>query len=75
MKVSNFDQELAELRVEEEKQAAIASARMALSGVGQADCEECGRPIGEARRAAMPSATRCFSCQEAFETERRRVAR
>lgn len=75
MRISNFEQEMAEQRVEEEKEAAIAGARRALAGLGQADCEECGRPIGEARRKAIPSAIRCFACQDAMEAERRKVAR
>ncbi|WP_429813590.1 TraR/DksA C4-type zinc finger protein [Ensifer sp. B1-9] len=72
MKVGNFERELAEQRVEDEKEAAIASARKALSGVGRDDCDECGRPIGQARRKVMPSATRCFSCQQAHEEGNRR---
>ncbi|MTH95986.1 TraR/DksA C4-type zinc finger protein [Roseibium sp. RKSG952] len=30
-------------------------------------CEECGDEIEEARREAMPSATRCVLCQDIFE--------
>tara|TARA_B100001123_G_C15117699_1_gene950044 strand:+ start:273 stop:539 length:267 start_codon:yes stop_codon:yes gene_type:complete len=28
------------------------------------DCEECGEPIPEARRAAVQGVRRCFACQE-----------
>jgi RNA polymerase-binding transcription factor DksA len=30
-------------------------------------CEVCGGPIGEDRLAAVPEATRCVSCQVAWE--------
>lgn len=30
-------------------------------------CEECGDEIEEARREAMPSATRCVHCQDILE--------
>ncbi|MNF08968.1 hypothetical protein D3C80_2095150 [compost metagenome] len=72
MRLGNFERELAEQRVEEEKEVAIANARKALSCIGRVDCDECGRPIREARRKAMPSATRCFACQEAHEEGKRR---
>ncbi len=31
------------------------------------DCEECGDPIGEARKKVMPSARLCLSCQTLLE--------
>jgi phage/conjugal plasmid C-4 type zinc finger TraR family protein len=37
---------------------------------GALECEGCGEPIPERRRAAMPSATRCAPCQEAMEKPR-----
>lgn len=30
-------------------------------------CEDCGEPIPEARRLAVPGCTRCRDCQEEFE--------
>ncbi|HKC19101.1 MAG TPA: TraR/DksA C4-type zinc finger protein [Candidatus Dormibacteraeota bacterium] len=30
-------------------------------------CEVCGKPIGEERLGAVPDATRCISCQGAWE--------
>ena len=30
-------------------------------------CEVCGGPIGDERLAAVPDATRCISCQAAWE--------
>ena len=31
------------------------------------ECEECGDPIPEARRKAVPGCTRCIQCQQEFE--------
>ncbi|WP_457812940.1 TraR/DksA C4-type zinc finger protein [Sinorhizobium meliloti] len=75
MRIGNFDRELSEQRVEQEKEAAITAARSALAGHGLNECEECGKPIGEARRRAMPSATRCILCQDTHERELRKVNR
>lgn len=51
----------------------IAAARAQVQGEGADDCEDCGAPIGPARRAALPSATRCVDCQE--RRERRKELR
>lgn len=45
----------------------IAAARAQIEGEGADECEDCGAPIGAARRAALPSATRCVDCQERRE--------
>lgn len=34
------------------------------------DCVDCGEPIGDQRKAAMPSAIRCLACQQAKEAKR-----
>lgn len=35
---------------------------------GESDiCEDCGRPIGAERMAALPASTRCISCQSQWE--------
>lgn len=34
-------------------------------------CEDCGRPIGAERMAALPTSTRCVSCQSAWEQSQR----
>jgi phage/conjugal plasmid C-4 type zinc finger TraR family protein len=34
-------------------------------GLALARCEQCGAPIPEARRAAVPGVRRCVECQEA----------
>lgn len=75
MRIGNFDREVSEQRVEQEKEAAIAAARSALAGPGLLECEECGKPIGEARRRAMPSATRCIICQDLHEREPRKATK
>ena len=45
----------------------IAAVRARIDGDGADDCEDCGAPIMPARRAALPSATRCVDCQERRE--------
>ncbi len=47
------------------EQAAVAEERRARGGYGV--CERCGRPIGDERLAALPSATRCVACQSEWE--------
>lgn len=59
--------EAAELAVAAECDAQIAATRARLAAAGNADCIECGEPIGEARLAALPSAIRCIGCQSGFE--------
>ncbi len=34
-------------------------------------CEDCGRPIGAERLAALPKSTRCVRCQSAWEQANR----
>lgn len=65
---SDFDREVGELRVEQERQARIDAARAALKQQGRDECE-CGATISPARRRACPSATRCLECQEIAEQE------
>ena len=51
---------------------AVDHARQALaSGAGRPDCEDCGEPIPEARRQAVPGVRRCVACQEAHDAETR----
>lgn len=44
---------------------ALARARLRArqGGEGRADCAECGEPIPEARRRAVPGASLCLDCQ------------
>ncbi|PWC14219.1 DksA/TraR family C4-type zinc finger protein [Brenneria roseae subsp. americana] len=47
---------------------AIARARSQLKqGESALHCEECGTPIPEARRDALPGVRYCIQCQEQFD--------
>jgi len=49
---------------------AIARARRQLHhGPGLTHCEECGTPIPQARRRALPSVRLCIHCQEDADRE------
>lgn len=43
-------------------------------GVSLKYCEECGEPIPEARRRALPGVRLCITCQEEADKEQRAVA-
>jgi phage/conjugal plasmid C-4 type zinc finger TraR family protein len=48
---------------------AVKRARSQMAaGESLAECEECGEPIPEARRKAVPGVRRCVQCQEAAES-------
>ena len=52
-------------RLQESERRHIAQIRRALERIeaGKHDsCERCGQPVGRARQAAMPEATRCLAC-------------
>lgn len=69
MKVGDAAIELAERRVEMERDAGVARIQRALSGSsGRLVCD-CGEPIGEARRQAMPNAEDCINCATFKERE------
>ena len=51
------------------EQAARSADRLAHGEQGQ--CEDCGRPIGAERIAALPWSTRCVRCQSAWEQANR----
>lgn len=65
------DADLAQPRIERERDQAIAAIRALTQGDGQDDCISCADPIEEARRKAVPSARRCTTCQEAAERRAR----
>ncbi len=47
---------------------AVERARRRLGqGDGLTHCEECGEPIPQARRRALPGVRRCITCQEAMD--------
>lgn len=55
--------EHAEAMVDLERDTAVAGIRRGLTAPGSASCSDCGEDISPERRAAMPSARRCASCQ------------
>ncbi|EHS51508.1 DnaK suppressor protein [Rhizobium sp. PDO1-076] len=65
---SEFDREIGEERVEQERQARINAASAALKQQGREQCG-CGATISQARRRVHPSATRCLECQVIVEKE------
>lgn len=69
MSAGNRYFDLAELRTEQEREAAITAARAALQSAGTIECLDCGCTISIARRRVYPSATRCLECQEFAEKE------
>lgn len=73
MKAGEREIEIAELRVEQERECGVARIRARLDAAGQDDCTDCGEQIDAARRAALPSAVRCMRCQGIFERARRSV--
>lgn len=67
---SNASLDLASLREQQERDAMIAQAVAAVEAEGSAECESCGEPIPEKRRAAAPFARRCIECQTFLEQEK-----
>lgn len=59
--------EAAEASFARQTESTIARIRAGLDEPGDVTCHGCGEEIEAARRAAMPSATRCIRCQEAIE--------
>jgi phage/conjugal plasmid C-4 type zinc finger TraR family protein len=52
-----------------ERTLARMRAAVAHRGHGPEWCEDCGEPISEARRRAVPWCTRCVICQERAERQ------
>ena len=44
-----------------------ARARIKQGNTSATHCDDCGEPIPEARRAAVPGVRRCVACQSAQE--------
>jgi len=55
---------------EAERDRSVARIRQAMCQKGDKFCVDCGCEIGLARRAAMPSAIRCITCQTAHEARK-----
>ncbi|WP_163266485.1 TraR/DksA C4-type zinc finger protein [Chelativorans alearense] len=75
MKAGNAAIELSERRVAQEVEAGVARVRAALagtSGVLRTVCD-CGEPISEARRRAVPNTDKCVDCAMGIEKGRRRA--
>ncbi|QKJ86519.1 DksA/TraR family C4-type zinc finger protein [Paramixta manurensis] len=50
---------------------AVSRARRQLhSGASASECQECGEPIPEARRQALPGVQYCLACQQARDKQR-----
>ena len=47
-----------------------ARARISGGGEGSTHCDECGDPIPEGRRRALPGARTCVQCQSSRDTRR-----
>ena len=55
-----------EEQIEDSVRDAIAGARARLpAGTSLTHCEECGEPIAERRRVALPGVRTCIACQAA----------
>jgi phage/conjugal plasmid C-4 type zinc finger TraR family protein len=67
---SNSALELAELRAEQERDAAICAAMQAVETRGSPVCVDCEGVIPTERRQAAPFATRCIDCQMFHEQEK-----
>ena len=74
MRISNADIELAEQRVEQEKDRRVGRIRATLDVVGSPTCVACGDDIDPERIAALPSARRCITCEQRLERLKRRRA-
>ena len=59
------DEAIKQVRAAGEEQARHAAEARDRGAYGS--CEVCGRPIGRDRLTAVPEATRCVSCQGAWE--------
>ncbi|AGA90683.1 phage/conjugal plasmid C-4 type zinc finger protein, TraR family [Thioflavicoccus mobilis 8321] len=61
--------DMAQAHIEQETALRIERIRRnAKPGVGRAHCIDCGQPIPAARRASVPGASRCVTCQSLIET-------
>ncbi|WP_028536168.1 TraR/DksA family transcriptional regulator [Paludibacterium yongneupense] len=56
-----------ELEEQHREQALAAQARRQPNGHSYSHCEDCGEPIPEGRRKAMPGCHRCIPCQQLHE--------
>lgn len=78
MKAGNAMIELAESRVAMEVEAGVAKVRARLTGSSGRFVCDCGEPISEARRRAVPHTDQCVDCamvgeRRSFDRLRRRA--
>ncbi len=66
---SNRALDLANSLAERERDAGIEAASKALQCNGITHCIDCQKPIPPRRREAIPSAKRCFLCQQTYELD------
>jgi phage/conjugal plasmid C-4 type zinc finger TraR family protein len=64
--------DLADERIEQERQAGVADVRRRLAEPGTIICLDCDQEIPAERRRALPSAVRCVACQEHQEHNARK---
>ena len=57
--------------IERVQAAGVRRVKAELATIGETECRGCGEEIEPARRAAMPSATRCIVCQGRVERRER----
>lgn len=66
--------EIAQLQALFDNEAAVRAARDAIRAQSQGpsaeECDECGEPIPEARRKAIPGVRFCVDCKEMAERRR-----
>ena len=61
-------------QIDDSVKDAVLSARARLpTGAGSEICEDCGGPIPERRRQALPGTRTCVPCQSERDTEARRT--
>lgn len=65
--IGKFAMELAEARVDQERDAGLARVRARLTGTSAATHCRCGAPIPEARRRALPNTECCVDCAQQQE--------
>lgn len=67
MKLDETTFELAEIKIEAARSSGIKKSQEALAKNGKERCVDCGKRIDPKRRAALPSAIRCTTCQARLE--------
>ena len=68
--MQEVDFDLAERNAAQMVKSETARARLALDPKPDTECVECGEPISEARKRAMPAAVRCVACARNVEMRR-----